>query len=282
MPSTLGCVGLAVEGQPEFEQLVEASLASAEVIGRNGGVEVRRWQDESGARLIVAMEGRRIVSVLPSFAGEPGPMVSARVVAPDLSFADVLDDEGEQLTALAVELEQHALLGPEAVRGRASLVGLGVGVKVYESEEAFTSSPDSLLAPGSDPGPAPEHAAATGIKWPPRVGGQSFISYGIFGEPARADAYARLNGVVQRAERRTNTLTGQSFIWARVATAGFEADVCMTATADEPAVPAAGAVIGGECFMVGSLDTWTAENGGSESPPPPDDGWLSRLRRRDG
>jgi len=255
--SNLGCVGLAIGSQHEFEQLVESALASAEVIGRNGGVEVRRWQDESGARLIVATEGRRIVSVLPSFAGEPGPMISARVVAPVLSFADVLDDEGEQLTALAVALEQHALLGPEAVRGRASLAGLGVGVKVYESEEAFTNSPDSLLAPGADPGPAPEHAAATGIKWPPRVGGQSFISYGIFGEPAQADAYARLNGVVQRAERRSNALTGQHFIWARVSSAGFDADVCMPATADDPAVPAPGAVVGGTCYMVGSLDEWS-------------------------
>ena len=87
---------------------------------------------------------------------------------------------------------------------------------------------------------------------------RSFISFGVSAGPEgdHVTAEARLNGVVMHAERRANALTGQTFIVARAACVAFDVDVCMP---DEPAVPAIGAVVGGQVFMTGSLsEGWTS------------------------
>jgi hypothetical protein len=83
-----------------------------------------------------------------------------------------MDDNGEQVTAFAVELEQRQFLRGAATpaAGRASVVALGVEVSVHANEEAFAASPASLLSPpddNSDPEPPPPHFAKNGWPWPP-------------------------------------------------------------------------------------------------------------------
>jgi len=78
---------------------------------------------------------------------------------------------------------------------------------------------------------------------------ESLISYGVFGPADQAEAYARLNGTVLRAERRTVAATGGRFVVARVRTVGLDLDLCLPTSV----VPEPGAVIGGTVFLVASL-----------------------------
>src|SRR3954464_7036337 len=66
----------------------------------------------------------------------------------------------------------------------------------------------------------------------------------VFGEPARAQPYARLDGTVLHAQRKTVVVTGQEFVAARVRTAGFGVDVCLPADGARPLPPAGGVIAG--------------------------------------
>ncbi|MEU2610282.1 hypothetical protein ABZ570_01640 [Micromonospora sp. NPDC007271] len=255
MTSNLACVGLGVADRAGMRQLVSLALASAERLGEADGIAVLRWQDPSGARLVLGVRGDEVVDLLPSYAGTPGArLADVRAVNEDVVVADLVDDEGEQVTMLAVELEQRRLL-PAAtgtVGGPAGVVALGVDVTVYADAEAFDASDASRVGDADDPGEPPAHVVAEGWPWPPRMAAESFISYGVFGEPAQAQAYARLNGTVLGARPLTVTATGQRFVAARVRTVGFEADVCLSA-GDVRELPRPGNVIAGTVFLVGSL-----------------------------
>jgi len=82
------------------------------------------------------------------------------------------------------------------------------------------------------------------------------VSAGVFSAPEQAQAYALLHGTVLDAERRTVIATGQSFIAARVRTAGFEVDLCVPATIP---VPEPGNIIGGQVFLVASMPALHAQ-----------------------
>lgn len=250
--SNLECVGLDLE-RDAFEALVGRALSDAELLGEADGVAVRRWTDPSGARMTIGTRGREVVGFVPSYAGAPGAVLrGVRAVNDDVIVADVLDDDGEQVTMLAAALEEAYLLAaPGATAdGRAGIVALGVDVAVHADEEAFAASDASLLSdPGEDPGDPPPHVVEHGWPWPPRMGTESFISYGVFGDPDNAEAYARLHGTVLSASRRTVVATGRQFTAARVRTAGFEADLCLPAGLPSP-VP--GNVVGGTVYLVAS------------------------------
>ncbi|WP_139307184.1 hypothetical protein [Micromonospora pattaloongensis] len=254
MTSNLDCIGLGVDDHAGMDRLVSIALRGAERLGQAGGVSVLRWQDPSGARLILGVRGNEVTDLLPSYAGEPGArLANVRAVNEDVVVADVLDEDGQQVTMLAAELEQRRLLpATGTVGGPACVVALGVDVTVWADDDAFAASDASLLGDGDEPGEAPPHVVEQGWPWPPRMAAESFISYGVFGEPEQARAYARLNGRVLRAQRKTVAVTGREFVAARVRTAGFEVDVCLPADATGE-VPRAGSVIAGTVFLVASL-----------------------------
>ena len=91
-----------------------------------------------------------------------------------------------------------------------------------------------------------------GWPWPARLGAQSFLSHGVWGEPAQSQAYARLAGIVSRVDTRANTLTGQRFHVARVRSFEMELDVCLAAD-EHPEPPVAGGVVAGTAFLTGML-----------------------------
>jgi hypothetical protein len=259
----LDCVGLGVADPAELEQLVSAALKDAERMGEAGGIAVLGWQDPSGARMVMATRGNKVLDLLPSYAGTPGArLANVHAVNKEVAVADVLDDDGEQVAMLAVELEQRRMLpaAAGAVNGHASVVALGVDVAVHADADAFEVSDTSLLGDGGDDSAdAPPHYAEQGWEWPPRMAAESFISYGVFGPPKKAQAYARLNGTVLHAQRHTVVATGQQFVVARVRTAGFEVDLCLSAD-DARELPRAGNVVGGTVFLVASLPFAVAED----------------------
>jgi hypothetical protein len=146
------------------------------------------------------------------------------------------------------------------VGGLACVVALGVDVTVHIDGDAFAASDASLLGGGAGAREAPAHGVEQGWPRPPRMAAESFISYGVFGEPEQAQAYARLNGTVLRAQRKTVAVTGHGFVAARVRTAGFDVDVCLPAD-DGRELPQPGNVIAGTVFLVASLPAVATADG---------------------
>jgi hypothetical protein len=260
MASNLAAVGLAVSSEEELNKLIQSMSHDFKLLGSAAGIDVWRWEDPSGARLVVSTMGDAIRAFTPSFAGSPGARLTAvQSVNDDVSRADVVDESGELLTALALEIEQRDLVRGARVTGNASLVAFASEISLHADADAFAASPESLLDAAGAQSEPPPHFLEQGCTWPPRMGSESFISYGVFEHPETATAFARLHGTVVSTDVRTNSLTGQRFVVAHVRSSGFEADLCMSA-AEHPDVPAPGSVVGGTVFMVASMDVWSVDS----------------------
>ncbi|WP_432948136.1 hypothetical protein ACQPXM_12885 [Kribbella sp. CA-253562] len=248
MASNLDCLGLGVDSPEAFADLVERIGPHAAVVGAGAdGVELLRWEDPSGARLLLTRGKRGIVRVTPSYGGERVVQLGdIQRESDEAAVADVVQD-GETVTRLAVELEELPLLGDAKHAGAASIVALAPDAQFFRDRVAFAASDASRLSTG-EPGPRPDHYEPDWV-WPPRMADESFIPTGMFGGDVQP--LALLNGVVPSAERRTTMLTGQEFVVARVRTAGFEADVCLPGGV---AVPVPGVVLSAEVFLTGSVE----------------------------
>jgi hypothetical protein len=248
--SKLACVGLSVEDDDQFGRLLERVQADATTIGTHGGVDVWRWEDPSGARLVIGVDGDgNVLDLVPSFAAPRAVRVVGLAPVNDaVSMADVIDDAGEMTTRLAVEIEERRLLTPPYEEPlAATLVALAVDASVFADAAAFAADDASLLTPTTAQEPRPANLPRD-FPWPPRIGPESFISYGSF-QGTDAAAHAKIACTVVAAGRRTNQLTGQSFVVAWGASV-FELTVCLSADHE---VPRPGSVIAGTAYMVGSV-----------------------------
>jgi len=186
----------------------------------------------------------------------------------------VVDAGGRQLTAMAFEAEQYRQLQAlgEPIGGPARITALGVAVQVHPDADAFAASPGSQLDPAADPDQEPPpHYRERGWSWPPRLAAESFISYGVFADPAQAQARARLSGTVLEAGQHVCALTGQPFTVAAVRTAGFEADLCL-AGSEHPGLPAPGNIISLGYLLSRSrsaIDTTESAGQAGSGPPRP-------------
>jgi hypothetical protein len=254
--SNLSCIGFAADGAAPIEDLLRTVLPASEPVGRQDGVDVFRWEDASGARLVISLRDGEVLDLLPSFAGRPGVRIAdCHPLNADVAGAQVVDEDGEQTTAMAFELEQRrALAGRAPVAGIASVIALGHDVSVHADEAAFAASPRSLMNRYAEAEDPPARASELGLPWPPRMAAESFISYGVWGEPEQAEAYARLNGTVLAAEQRRNSLTGADFHVCRVRTMDFEVDLLLDAR-DHPEPPAPGQVVAATPYLVASIES---------------------------
>jgi hypothetical protein len=175
-----------------------------------------------------------------------------RVLNADVVAADVVDPEGEQVTAMAFELEQRrAFSGTWS--GRAAIVAFAPDAEFFPTEEDFAASASSLLDPDADlDEEAPPSVQDQGMPWPLRMASDSFISYALFADPADAEAIARVNGIVTSAELRTNDLTGDAFLACRISSLGSELDLVTVPPAGF--LPRAGSVVAATAFLVASID----------------------------
>lgn len=243
MTSNFDCIGLG-RGLTEdggLQALVDAVLPGAVGIGGSARGEVLRWQDPSGARVLIEVDpDRRVSNLTPSFDAAPGAyFVEVVPVTWDTVDADVVDRHGALLTRLVSDLEQRALIADgTAVHGPAAVVGLGVDVTAFSSTEDYEASDASLLDPDDEDGD------------PHRLAAESFISYGVFAGDQQGEPYARLSGTVLGVSPRRTALTGERFAAVRVRTAGMEVDVCLP---EGPVPPAIGGIVSGTVFLVSSM-----------------------------
>jgi hypothetical protein len=254
--SNLAWIGLAVSDTAELAQLLNTVMRSVHEVGVYDGVHVGRWQDDSGASLVLGWRPDEFLEMLPTYAATRGGLLSdCELINGEIASAAVVDADGEQLTSMAFQVEQYrqvqALGRP--VDGSARITALGVDVQISHDADAFAASPASLLRQPDPADEPPQHFRERGWSWPPRVAAESFVPYGMFGEPGQASAHARLSGIVLTARRSICALTGQPFTIASVRTVGFEADLCL-AGSEHPGVPAPGNVVSGTVFLSVFID----------------------------
>ena len=254
--STLACVGLEVTEPGELIRLLQDAGCTAQPAGTFDGVSVMRWQDPSGAALVIGGRDGRVEDLVATYASTAGGMLAdCRLVSDCLASAAVVDNDGEQLTAMTFEAEQYRQIKAigQPVAGPARITALGVSVNVHADAAAYSASPDSLAGPLADPGEYLRRGWGT----PPRMAAESFISYGAFaqalGNSAPPTAQAWLSGTVLRASHRTCALTGQGFSVATVRTAGFAADVCLP-DLDHLVPPEPGNIISGTVFLAAAFE----------------------------
>jgi hypothetical protein len=255
--SNLACIGLAVADSRELDHLVEQASATARSAGTFDGVRVMRWQDPSGAALVLGWRAGQVADLLPTYASTAGGTVANCILVNEsVAAAALVDADGDQLTEMAFEAEQYRQIKTlgQSIAGPARITALGVSVQVHADADTFTASPDSLLDPSADPvEQPPRHYVERGWSWPPRMAPESFISHGVFGDQAERTAHARLSGVALKVSHRTCTLTGQGFSVATVRSVGFEADLCL-ADAEHPVTPEPGNIVSGTVFLVATLE----------------------------
>lgn len=260
MGSNLACVGLAIADSQELGDLVERASATAHSVGTFDGVRVMRWQDPSGAALILGWQAGGLADLLPTFASTAGgTVVNCRLVNDSVAHAALVDADGVMVTVMAFEPEQYRRIKAlgRSVSGPARITALGVSVKVHADSDTFRASPDSLVDPSGDPTrQPPPQVAERGWPWPPRMASESFIPYiphSDLGDPVEGTAHGRLSGVVIKASHRTCALTGQGFSVATVRSFGFEADVCLS-DAEHPITPQPGNIISGTVFLAAAIE----------------------------
>ena len=266
MTSALACVGLSVSDEAGLGWLVTSAHRAVRETGVFDGVHVGRWQDDSGAVLILGWRTGELLDFIPAYTATSGGLLSeCQLINESVASAAVVDAGGRQLTAMAFEAEQYRQLRAlgRRVSGPARITALGIDVQIHPDANAFAASPGSQLDPSADPAQdPPSRYREKGWSWPPRLAAESFISYGVFAGPAQARPHARLSGTVLKAGRHVCALTGQPFTVAAVRTAGFETDLCL-AGSEHPALPAPGNIISGTVVLSAAID----------APLP--DGWAS-------
>ncbi|HEY2281644.1 MAG TPA: hypothetical protein VGI00_25065 [Streptosporangiaceae bacterium] len=238
MATHLACIGLGTGGEQDFQRLVVQANKDAQHQEVIRGVRVRRWEDGSGAAVVLGWRAGQLISFMPALAATSQVrLANCHPVREPVTVADVLDADGAPVNALAAELEQFRQLvaAGQPVDGMARIAAFGLSVKFYDDENAFLAAPKG-------PNDATEPA--------------DFEPFGAFAEPAKAQAHARLTGTVLKAERRFSWLTGHPFTVAITRTAGFEVDLCLAGD-EHPNVPAPGAIVTGVVSLSISMEHLT-------------------------
>ena len=190
MTSALACIGLEVSDETGLDWLVTSAHRAVRETGVFDGVHVGRWQDDSGAALILGWQSGELLDFIPAYTATRGGLLSdCHLINESVAAATVVDADGRQLTAMAFEAEQYRQLQAlgEPAGGPARITALGVDVQVHPDADAFAASPGSQLDPAADPDQEPPpHYRERGWSWPPRLAAESFISYGVFADPAQA------------------------------------------------------------------------------------------------
>ena len=140
-----------------------------------GGVHVGRWQDDSGAVLILGWRSGELLDFIPAYAAANGGLLSdCHLINNSVASAAVVDADGQQLTAMAFEAEQYRQLRAlgQPVSGPARITALGVDVTIHPDADAFAASPGSQLDPSADPARNPRRTTARKAGpgrrgWPP-------------------------------------------------------------------------------------------------------------------
>ena len=150
-------IGLGTGSEEQFRRLVLEASRRAQQQETIRNIRVQRWEDESGAAVVMAWRGGRpgaahgspqnspqLVSFIPAFAAlSEIRLTQCHPVREPITVANVLDADGTHVTALAAELEQyrHLIAAGRPADGSARLTAFGISVTIHPDKDAFLAAP---------------------------------------------------------------------------------------------------------------------------------------------
>ena len=269
MASALACVGLAVSDEDEVQWLVTSAHRAIRETGIFGGVRVGRWQDDSGAALILGWQSGELLDFAPAYtAASGGLLADCRLINESVAFAKVVDADGHQLTAMTFEAEQyrHLLALGHQVSGSARITALGVDVIVYPDADVFAASPGSQL----DPSRRIRHRTSAALQRE-RLALAAPAGRRVLHLLRRVrrpgPGRAACPPVRHRPERRPPCLRAHraALHRRRGPHRRIRGDLCL-AGSDHPEVPVPGNIISGTVVLSAAIDTPLLNGGRHEQP----------------
>jgi hypothetical protein len=254
------CIGVASED--EFAAVVQVAVQEGEATPIDGGREIL-WRDAEGASIAVTVGlDEEILCVRPTFSATSRVSASLGALAedPECPFCsrlllEVVDEEGELVYPLAVELERHAPARDPSSAGRQSRLAVSAFAETIESwpsQDAYEAAHPAGIVDDAEAVPDPALAS------------QSLIPTGLFvDEPRRRfwqrkqvdpvpTAHALITGSVRDLEVRTNSITGRDFTWLELETYGSSYDVVVAGT-DVSSDFSVGAVVQGGFWLIAGV-----------------------------
>ena len=264
MADHFSAVGFPARNLEEMQEVLKVAFDRADESGasvEHADGRTCRYEDPSGATLTIHVDRRGgFECCQPGFAGPSRSRWRPLQVVPDpdgcrfcdLVYAQLLDDEDEELYPFAVRIETMAVsreLIPYGDPGEVGFVGLWEEGRVWPDEATFARHQEAEWA---DVSPPPEVSELL-----PQVRGfasRSVIPSGTFAfeDGAPVTPHVLAHGIVQTVEERHNQLRNAPFRLVRLDTLGGTFDTCVAPGIlehEELLVP--GAVAGGTLWLVG-------------------------------
>lgn len=212
------CIGLPLHGSDTATAFVHQHWGELRGYPMPGGWFNAVWRDPSGAEIVVNVHDSGEIEVVPGFAGGPTARITEvhSAEGTDTVVADVVDDDGTQVTRLCADSGQWRFLPPASSDAtfEALITGLALDVHVYADRQAFNASPESDMGPLTTPQTLPNGTVMDRL----RLGAESFIPAGMFQDPWTPMAV--FSATVEHSWTKTVEATGGSFHVARVTTLG--------------------------------------------------------------
>lgn len=247
---------------PEWEDLADAIIDTG-VVGVSDVdpfMFVGLYKDESEAGVGIFRYEDDPPFTTPSLKGMGGRIVRAYQIQPSLALLDIYDDNGNGSPTwrlLAAVDDPHCYpLRPFGTEGEFAeyddyrLSGAAIEVSIYPNEEAWKKDQTPIQV---DNPPVP--GMPNEIYIDPRFVTSPWLFALASGDnqPEEANPSAMFKGVVEKAELRTNSLTGQKW-WRCEVDCGFP--IAIALPEDINLAPTPGSVIDGNVFLLGSSGFW--------------------------
>lgn len=247
---------------PEWGDLVNAMCERPlkTVIDAGPFAAVSIYQDESGAAVSIFRYQDYPPYTSPSLQGTRGHHVKAYQIYPSLALLDIYEDgdiEDPTYRLLAVVDDPHRYpiyeFGKEGVLVEYDdyrLSAVALDVQIYPNEDEWKKNQTPIdMSDSPDPDLPDEMYIGPKFVTSPCL----FALYSGDAKPEEAGANAVFKGVVEKAELKTNHLTGQQW-WCCEVDCGFP--IITALPGDIEPAPAAGSVIDGDVFILGSSGFW--------------------------
>lgn len=225
------CIGIPFPEGPAYDRVTGVPRVRGERIRRADGSNWFRWQDESGARLILNTDATdRVSCILPSFAatGRIKGETRALVKDPRCPYCDRLClqvGEGLASCTIVLHVEDAVGLRENFKPGRSlemEIAAFAEDLQAWESVEEYLQS--GPISSGADLARRLEGRKTARMVLP----AESCVPVGMQENPPAA--HAIFTGTLVEAQPRINRVFGGPFWFGRMKTVGGEIDLVSART----------------------------------------------------
>ncbi len=244
--SNLSAIGFPVQTEEEFATLLEEACDKGERLKTEGGFYIC-YSDRSGAELWLQFDDEEeLIGMNPHFKGQsrvsvglihPVPRPQSPLDGAWFGWAnpkDLSDPESGDFP-FVFDAPDFRLQEADAQRRTAlfQITAFPQEVTYFPNETAFSQAQEGEKVPFS---------------------AQSFIPVGLFSKNRDhdPDAQVLMTGIVRRAEKRKNQISGVWFIWIELESFGVTIDLVVD-PADLVVSPSAGGVIQCQAWLSGQM-----------------------------